>query len=330
MTGKLLVSKEEEVEVLRRQLTDARRSPETVRQYVNCLCVLHRKLGLGVPLHRVDSWARVATCMPFLQKLTLSSAKSQVAVILVALRKWPRAREAWTPLWCQLCQRLEARQQKGLMTARERASWVSSEELHEKLRELDALCAAMKRAVTCSQRRTVLSWTVLSLLVRMPAVRTGNLSDVRVVDSLEDAGSTENVLFRAGGRYQLVLRKFKTSRSYGEQVIAFPDQLSAVMDKSFKIFPRKYLVCLLRHPDRGMSSNMVSQLCAKIFPDKSVTPSLLRKYWVSSVYRTNPTLEQKCSLASKMMHSVDVAGRFYAKRATRSVSQLGPSGFAAR
>ena len=67
-----------------------------------------------------------------------------------------------------------------------------------------------------------------------------------------------------------------------------------------------------------MSSNMVTQLCAKIFPDKNVTPSLLRKVWVSSVYRTNPTLEQKCSLASKMMHSVDVAGRFYAKRVLRS------------
>ena len=183
MAGKLLVSKDEEVEVLRQQLTDARRSPETVRQYVNCLCVLQRKVGLEVPLHKVDLWARVPNCMPYLQKLTLSSAKSQVAVILVALRKWPRAREAWTPLWCQLTQRLEARQQKGLMTARERSNWVSSEELHEKLRELDSLCAAMKRAITCSQRRTVLSWTVLSLLVRMPAVRTGNLSDVRVVDS---------------------------------------------------------------------------------------------------------------------------------------------------
>ena len=94
------------------------------------------------------------------------------------------------------------------MTAQERSNWVSSGELHEKLHELDSLCAAVKRAVTCSQRRTVLSWTVLSLLVKMPAVRTGNFSDVRVVDSLEDAGSTENVLVRAGGRYQLVLRKF--------------------------------------------------------------------------------------------------------------------------
>ena len=315
MTGKVLhLGEEDDVEVLRRQLTDSRRSAETVSQYVNCLCVLHRKLGSLVPVHRVDLWAKVPSCMPCLQKLKLSSAKSQVAVILVALRKWPRGREAWTPLWCQLCQRLEARQRKGLMTSRERTNWVSSAELHQKLGELGALCAAMKHAVTCSQRRTVLSWTVLSILVKMPAVRTGNLSDVRVVASLEDAGSTENVLVKGSRGYELVLRKFKTSWSCGEQVITFPDQLSAVMDRSLKIFPRKYLVCLLRYPDRGMSSNMVSQLCAKIFPDKNVTPSLLRKIWVSSVYRTNPTLEQKCCLASKMMHSVDVAGRFYAKQ----------------
>ena len=223
MASKLLpLSEEEDVEVLRQQLTDGRRSPETVRQYVSCLCVLHRKLGSLVPVHRVDLWAKVPSCMPCLQKLRLSSAKSQVAVILVALRKWPRAREAWTPLWVQLCQRLEARQRKGLMTSREQTNWVSSSQLHEKLTELESLCAAMKRATTCSQRRTVLSWTVLSILAKMPAVRTGNLSDVRVVDSLEDAGSTENVLVRAGGRCQLVLRHHKTLRSYGEQVIAFP------------------------------------------------------------------------------------------------------------
>ena len=111
MTGELLpLSQERDVEVLRRQLTDARRSAETVRQYVNSLCVLHRKLGSHMSVHRVELWAKVPSWMPCLQKLRLSFAKSQVAVVLVALRNWPQAREAWTPLWCQLCQRLEARQ----------------------------------------------------------------------------------------------------------------------------------------------------------------------------------------------------------------------------
>ena len=257
--------------------------------------------------------------MPCLQKLRLSSAKSQVAVILVALRKVAASQGGLdAPLVPAVPAPGGEAAERPDDLSRAGQLGFQLESSHQKLCELHSLCAAMKRAVTCSQRRTTLSWTVLSILVRMPAVRTGNLSDVRVVDSLEDAGSTENVLLRAGGRYQLVLRKFKTARSYGEQVIAFPDQLCAVLDRSFKMFPRKYLVCLLRHPDRGMSSNMVSQLCAKIFPDKNVTPSLLRKIWVSSVYRRNPTLEQKCSLASKMMHSVDVAGRFYAKRALQS------------
>ena len=302
---------DDDVALLREQLTDPKRSAKTAQEYTEALVRLHRKLESPEPVWRVNKWARVSAVLPILKKLQHTTAKTQVAMLLVALRRWPAARQAWMPAWHELCERVERRVNNGAKSGREADNWITKGEAHAKIHSLDAELRGMGRAISIDQRRAVLSHLALCLLTMLPALRTQNLADIRRVAAEEDAAGGENFLVRKDGRYTLVLNTYKTASSYGQQRIQFPESLNAVVARSFRLFPRRFLICQLRSPERGMCSNTVTKFLSRIFPQKRVGCTLLRKLWVSEFYKSKPSIEQKCQLAARMLHSATVAESHY-------------------
>ena len=110
---------DDDVARLWEHLTDPKRSAKTTQEYTEALVRLHRKLESAEPVWRVDRWARVSAVLPLLKKLRHTTAKTQVAMLLVALRCWPQARQAWMPAWHEICERVEGRVKKGVKSARE-------------------------------------------------------------------------------------------------------------------------------------------------------------------------------------------------------------------
>ena len=296
---------------LREHLTGPKRSPRTTQEYTEALVRLHRKVGSTEAVWRVDRWARVSAVLPILKKLQHTTAKTNVAILLVALRRWPAARQAWMPAWYELCERVERRVNKGAKSAREATNWLSRAEVHAKIHSLDAELRGVQRAVSTGQRRSVLAHLALCMLTMLPALRTQNLAEIRRVAAEEDAAEGENFLVRKDKRYTLVLRTYKTCASYGEQRIEFPESLNAVVARSFRRFPRGYLICMLRAPERGMCSNTVTKFLSRVFPDKRLGCTLMRKLWVSEFYKSKPSIEERCRLAGAMLHSVQVAQAHY-------------------
>ena len=80
---------DDDVTRLQEHLTDSKRSAKTTQEYTEALVRLHRKLESTEPVWRVDRWARVSAVLPILKKLRHTTAKTQVAMLLVALRRWP-------------------------------------------------------------------------------------------------------------------------------------------------------------------------------------------------------------------------------------------------
>ena len=103
------------------------------------------------------------------------------------------------------------------------------------------------------------------MLTMLPALRTQNLADIRRVASEGDAAESENFLVRKDGRYTLILNSYKTAGSYGQQRINVPESLNAVVARSFRLFPRKFLICQLRSPELGMCSNTVTKFLSRTF-----------------------------------------------------------------
>ena len=124
-------------------------------------------------------------------------------MLLVALRRWPQARQAWMPAWHEICERVERRVNKGVKSAREAENWVTKGEVHAKIHCLDAELRGMQQATSIEQRRVVLSHLALCMLTMLPALRTQNLADIRRVASEDKAAEGENFLVRKNGRYTL-------------------------------------------------------------------------------------------------------------------------------
>ena len=302
---------DEDVARLREHLTGPKRSAKTTEEYTEALVRLHRKVGSKEPVWRVDRWARVSAVLPILKRLRHTTAKTQVAMLLVALKSWPQARQAWLPAWSELCERVERRVNKGVRSAREADNWVTKSEVHAKIHSLDAELRGMRRAVSMDQRRVVLAHLALCLLTMLPALRTQNLADIRRVAVEDDAADSENFLIRKDGRYTLILNAYKTAFSYGQQRIEFPESLNAIVARSFRLFPRMYLLCQLRSSERGMCSNTVTKFLSRVFPHKRLGCTLMRKLWVSEFYKSKPSIEERCRLAGAMLHSVQVAQAHY-------------------
>ena len=81
--------------------------------------------------------------------------------------------------------------------------------------------------------------------------------------------------------------------------------------RSFRLFPRNFLISQLRSPERGMCSNTVTKFLSRVFPQKRLGCTLMRKLWVSEFYKGRPSIQQKCQLAARMLHSVTVAESHY-------------------
>ena len=302
---------DDDVSRLREQLTDHKRSARTTQEYTEALARLHRKVRSAEPVWRVDQWARVSAVLPILKKLRHTTAKTNVAMLLVALRRWPQARQAWMPAWHEICERMERRVSKGVKSAREAQNWVTKGEVHAKVHCLDAELRGLGRAITIDQRRVVLSHLALCLLTMLAALRTQNLADIRRVAAEEEAAEAEKFLVRKDGVYTLVLSSYRTAASYGQQRIDFPESLNAVVARSFRLFPRKFLICQLCSPALGMCSNTVTKLMSRIFASKRVRCTLMRKLWASEFYKSKPSIQQKCQLAAHVLHSVQVAQAHY-------------------
>ena len=304
----------ESIQLLQKALVDPKRSAETSRQYLDVLKRLHRRLGSQVPVHEVQHWAKVDALLPILREYMHTSKKFFVAVLLVALRPWPAARAKWLGAFEELTERV-ARRQNGQRTKREVRNWVTSAELQHKINELDTQVRQMQSAGDPQRRRVLYGHLGLRMLTDQGTLRTQNLANVRLT-TREDEDQEGNVLLSTdrGKSYTLILRRFKTASSLGPQRIELPSKLCKVVRRSLRLCPRRYLISQLRYPTHGMSPNQLSQFFAKIWPDKRVTPSLLRKVVVSEFYKTKPSIEARVALSQAMLHSVAVQKSYYAKR----------------
>ena len=299
------------VQQLHQDLLDPRRSAKTSAEYARILIRLHRKLKSQHRVDQVHLWAKVPDLLPHLRQMKHTTKKTQVAVLLCALRKHPQARQKWMPAWHELCVKCE-RKLNGQLTSRERANWVTFAEIAAKLRELEGKVSQLKHAWSTADRRVVQAHLVLSILTSLPALRSQNMAGIRIVG--KEPGDDQNVLVARDGRFALVLNSYKTAASYGRRKINFPKSLCRTMTRSLELFPRTWMVSLLRSGKHPVSTTGLSHFCAAIFHPKRFGPSLARKLWVSHMYANKPSLADKARLADAMLHSTLVASSHYHKK----------------
>ena len=220
----------------------------------------------------------------------------------------------------------KARPPPQVLSESEYKNWRSLEQINERRVELQRrvnryILPKKPEQLTVSDKVTLIRHLVLCLYSYSPSLRN-DYSELPIVRFDEQQNSaakalmagTGNYLFEyEKGRYQIVLKDYKTVKTYGEKTIDLPTRTNNVISESLEVFPRAFLLSRMRSPDAPMSRNYLTKFCSQIFPDANVGSCLLRKICISNTFKDAPSIAERDHLAKQMLHSSSIQMNTYEK-----------------
>ena len=168
-------------------------------------------------------------------------------------------------------------------------------------RVLSSLYADFKREPNHSNVNRLLS---IALNVMRPPIRT-EYSDMRFVKRLP--GYVKNYIVpRPNGRYEIVLRKFKTKRSHGEYRSLLPKDLCDIITETLDVWNRKYLMANPNDGSKPLKYDAYNRVLNSVL-SQGYGQNELRSIYISSFLSNKKnTNAQKKQLAKDMMTSTEM------------------------
>lgn len=196
-------------------------------------------------------------------------------------------------------------------------NWITSEEVNKKKLELktDVSSFASTKSISAKQYDTLLQFIVISLYTDIPPRRNQDFLDMYIVKKLpQNAENNRNYYDVASGRF--IFNKYKTAKTYGQQIIEVPKELKEALDILIKFHPlsknkSKEIKMLAKYDgSEFVSVNSITRILNKIF-NKKVGSSMLRHVYLSDKY--GDVIQDQERDAAMMGHSVSEAVGTYIK-----------------
>jgi hypothetical protein len=111
---------------------------------------------------------------------------------------------------------------------------------------------------------------------------------------------------------KLVFREYKTASTYGTQVVQIPKQLQIWLKLWRKHQPGKWV--FTDTSGKKLTSTGYGQRVSSFFHGKDISTSMLRKIYLSEIYKNVPKLRYLQETAGAMGHSVEAAMSNYVKK----------------
>lgn len=269
-------------ELLRDVFDDGSRKDVTLKQYTAYVVRLFKGLfGLDAEVHNF-MWLKDSTrVLDYLANTyadKLSMQATGINPLLVLLKKEYLKDHELYQTYYQRYQTVrqfmeKARPPPQVMTESEFCNWKMLEQINERCVELQRrvnryVLSKPLNELTIEDKVTLIRHLVLCLYTYSPAVR-GDYSELPVIrfEEVESpvakllmAGNGNYLLEYTKGQFRVVLKDYKTFKTYGEQHIDLPTRSNNVISESLAVFPRKYLLSRKRTSDAPMSRNYLAKL----------------------------------------------------------------------
>lgn len=204
---------------------------------------------------------------------------------------------------------------------KEKKNWVTTEEINNKIYNLQL------ELIDCVQQNKnniielYQNLVILLLYTKLPPLRN-DYADVFVYNKSpknEKNSSQDNILILDKGI--LLLRNYKTSKTYGEKTINIPDDLINII--------KNYIVNIRNIPINNvenipllikiktnvkMDKNSLTKYINRIFFPKKVSTTILRKVYLSEKYPVIHTYREMNNDAYVMGHNINTAKMIYSKK----------------
>lgn len=242
-------------------------SSSSINTYSSILRSLYKKVfgDENIDPKRFDESKKIIS---FLKDVPPNKRKTILSALVIITDK-----KEYRELMMEDIQEYQKTIDKQEKTDAQEKNWVSSEEIEEKMKQLEKIaCPLVKKdSLTNAELQHVQNFIILALLSGkyiMPR-RSKDYVDfkIRNVDKSEDN-------YISGDEKHLVFNSYKTSKAYGEQKVKLPTKLRNILKKWISVNPSEYLLIdsngsPLAHPSSASGSVKLNQRLEKIFGKKA-------------------------------------------------------------
>ena len=198
-------------------------------------------------------------------------------------------------------------------TEKQEENWITWEEVEKHAKELreKVAVAAKEKTLSPAQFETLLHTVVLGLYTYTPPRRNQDYLDMKIVrvgkkDVPEQLPKEKNYLVLSPLPTKFVFNKYKTSKTYGQQLATIPPMLAEALTLYIKHHPGlkdkkvKEAPFLVDTAGSAITAgNAITRILNKVF-GKAIGSSMLRHIYLSSKYN----ITEMAADATAMAHSV--------------------------
>ena len=270
----------------------------SAKTYASLLINLHKAIFPDTPFSVAD-FNKTAKVIPYLKTLSNPQQIQKLSGIL-AINQHVAYKDMI----------LQATEAKKPQTLEKKENWIESDQIREKYEELKHEADCLYKIYDTTPSQDILFKIMDYIIVCL--VSGIFISPRRSADwfnfKIHGATDENNYLYKS----QFVFNDYKTSKTYGQQVVACPKELLNILKRWTRINPTEYL--LFDTKFHKLTSPQFTHRLNKIF-GKGVGSSQMRKSFLSEKFGgMHETEAQLKKITSEMGTSSGTAKEFYIKK----------------
>ena len=281
--------------------------PNSLKAYM----IILRKLNDNKDIENLDFLKNTKRVLHFISDLAITTQRNYLAAILVAL---PVLKEE-TKLLEFYKEQLEVLnvEYNSFIGSHEKSelqklNWMTLKNLrkiYESYRkEIRKEKYNKKETLTSKESKFLNNYLVVSLYVLMPPIRL-DFAPMSIIKSSKDDDDKTNFLVNSSrNKKSFIINEYKSSKTYGKQVIQIPKELNTVLNLYLK-FHKNTDSFLLNTRGKPLTSNALSKLITQAFgryTNNIITLNLLRHIYITEKVQLTKD-QDNTKIASAMQHS---------------------------
>jgi integrase len=284
------------VELIKKNKPDI--SESSVKTYASLLRNLHKAIFEDSP-NIVSDFDKSAKVIPYLKTLSNAQQIQKLSAILAVTRK---------PEYVSMIAQLLAN--KPAQSIAKNKNWIESDTIREKYEQLQHEASCLYKIYDVNPSHDILSkiqeYIIVCLVsgIFISPRRSKDWTDFKIHKSTD----ADNYLYKN----QFVFNNYKTSKTYGQQLVECPKELLTILKKWISINPTDYL--LFDSKFHQLTSSQFTHKLNNIF-GKGVGSSQMRKSFLSdkfgSIHDTEADMKKT---ASEMGTSSETMKQYYIKK----------------
>lgn len=295
------------MEIIKNKIIEVRPhlSKQSVSTYTSILKNLYSKVfnSSEIDLTKFNDFKKI---LDFLKTLEPNKRKTVLSALVILTDK-----KEYRSQMLEDIQQYNEDQHKQEKTEKQNESWVDGDEIRSLINNMEKEVKLLykKENLTMSDLQTIQNYIILCLLggSYIPPRRSKDYVDFKIndIDKVKNNYMNKNTL---------VFNSYKTAKTYGQQIIEIPNELTKILKKWVKVNPTDYL--LFDSNKNQLSNVKLNQRLNKLFGHKKVGVNQLRHTFLSDKYQESIKTNNEMANDLNKMGSSMVQEKIYIKKTT--------------